>query len=167
MARRHSGLLCSKATRLVVLLVAATVLTPSVASATPVILNPASLLAFCIVAFWAMVVEAGVVALLLAFRGAAALPVFGGYFVLNGAVFLFLFQPLIVGSRSLPVPVLEAMVVLIDGVVIKLLVTFNPFQGDSYRGVGWFRSLVTSGIGNALSYLVGYIATSRQWEMAT
>jgi hypothetical protein len=78
-----------------------------VASANPVILNPSSLLAFCVVAFWAMVVEAGVVALLLAFRDAAALPVFVAYFILNGAVFLFLFQPLLVGSRSLPVPVLE------------------------------------------------------------
>jgi hypothetical protein len=112
-----------------------------------------------------MVVEAGVVSLLLAFRGAAALPVFVAYFILNGAVFLFLFQPLLVGSRTLPVPVLEGMVVLIDGAVIKLLVTLSPFQGDSYSGVSWFRSLVTSGMGNALSYLVGYIATRRPWEM--
>ena len=57
--------------------------------------------------------------------------------------------------------------VLVDAAVIKLLVALNPFQGDSYRGVGWFRSLVTSGIGNALSYLVGYIATRRPWEMAS
>ena len=168
MARECSGLLRSKATRLAAFLVAAVVvLTPSVASANPVMLNPSSLLAFCIVTFWAMVVEAGIVALLLSFRGAAALPVFVGYFVLNGAVFLFLFQPLLVGSQSLPVPVLEGMVVLADAAVIKMLVALNPFQGDSYRGVGWFRSLVTSGIGNALSYLVGCIATRRPWEMAS
>ncbi len=129
--------------------------------------NPSSLLAFCVVAFWAMVVEGGVVALLLAFRGAAALPVFGGYFVLNGAVFLFLFQPLLTGSRSLPVPVLEAIVVLVDAAAIKLLVTLNPFQADGYRGVSWFRSVVTSSVGNALSYMVGYIATRRPWEMAS
>jgi hypothetical protein len=35
-------------------------------------LNPSSLLAFYVVAFWAMVVESGAVAFLLAFRGAAA-----------------------------------------------------------------------------------------------
>ena len=56
---------------------------------------------------------------------------------------------------------------LADATVIKLLVALNPFQGDAYRGVGWFRSLVTSGIGNALSYLVGYIATRRPWEMVS
>jgi hypothetical protein len=141
-------------------------LLPSVANANPVMLNPSSLLAFCVVAFWAMVVEAGLVALLLALRGAAVLPVFVAYFILNSAVFLFLFQPLLTGSGSLPVPVLEAMVVLVDGAVIKLLVTLNPFQGDAYRGVSWVRSLVTSGIGNALSYLVGYIASHKPWEMA-
>src|SRR6266478_6601131 len=88
------------------LLFAGVLLVPLVAGANPVMLNPTSLLAFCIVAFWAMVVEAAVVALLLAFRGAAALPVFVGYFILNGAVFLFLFQPLLMGSRSPPVAVL-------------------------------------------------------------
>jgi hypothetical protein len=150
-----------------VMLIAASLLTPSLGSANPVILNPSSLIAFCVIAFWAMVVEAGVVALLLAFRGVATLQVFGAYFVLNAAVFLFLFQPLLLGSRSLPVPLLEAMVVLVDGVVIKLLVAFSAFQGDGYRGVGWVRSLVTSGIGNALSYAVGYIVSRRPWEMPT
>lgn len=45
------------------------------------------------------------------------------------------------------------MVVLVDAAAIKLLVVFNPFQGDGYRGVSWLRSVVTSGIGNALSYM--------------
>jgi len=88
-----------------------------------------------------------------------------GYFILNGAVFLFLFQPVLVGSRSLPLLVLEVMVVLIDGGFIKVLAALSPFQGDGYRGVSWLRSLVTSGLGNALSYLVGYIATRRPWAM--
>lgn len=150
----------------IVIVIAASLLAPSLASANPVILNPPSLIAFCVVAFWAMVVEAGVVALLLAFQGVATLQVFAAYFILNGAVFLFLFQPLLMGNRSIPLIALEAMVVVIDGVVIKLLVALSPFQGDGYRGVGWVRSLVASGIGNALSYAVGSIASRRPWEMA-
>jgi hypothetical protein len=35
-------------------------------------------------------------------------------------------QPLFVGSSSLLVPVLKAMVVLVDGAVIKLLVALSP-----------------------------------------
>ncbi len=64
--------------------------------------------------------EPGVVALLLAFRGAAAPLVFVADFVLNGARLRFLFQPLSVGSSSLLVPV------LVDGAVIKLLVALSP-----------------------------------------
>ena len=147
------------------LLFAGVLLVPLVAGANPVMLNPTSLLAFCIVAFWAMVVEAAVVALLLTFRGAAPLRVFVAYFVLNGAVFLFVFQPLLVGSSSLPVPILEVLVVLIDSVIIKVLVALSAFQGDAYHGVGWLGALVASGIGNTLSYFIGYMATSKPWEM--
>ena len=147
------------------ILTATCLLIPLVASANPVMLNPSSLIAFAVVAFWAFVVEAGVVSLLLAFRGIAPLRVFMAYFVANGAVFFFLFQPLLEGNSSLPVFALEALVVLIDGLIIKLLVTIAAFQGDNYRGVGWLRSTVISGIGNGLSYLVGYIAAQRPWEV--
>ncbi len=140
-------------------------LTPWVARANPVILDPSSLLAFCVVAFWAFIVEAGVVALLLALRGVAPLRVFVGYFVSNAGVFFFLFQPMLEASSSLPVLALEALVVLIDGLVIKLLVTLAPFQGDNYRGVSWLRSTVISGIGNGLSYFVGYLAAQKPWEI--
>lgn len=128
----------------------------SAASANQATLNPSSLLAFRIVASWTWwsrtwwsrqgVAEARngrAVARLPVCRRA---PVIVTGFVLNGAVFLL--QPPLVGSRSLPAPVL----VLGDAAVIKLLAALNPFQGDGYRGVGWFRSLVTSGIGNALRY---------------
>ena len=60
--------------------------------------------------------------------------------------------------------VLEGLVVLIDGLVIKLLVTFAPFQGGNYRGISWLRSTVICGVGNGLSYFIGYIASQRPWE---
>jgi len=49
-----------------------------------------------------LVVEAGVVALMLAFQGVAALPVVVAHFVVNGAMFLS-FQAL-PGGRPPPVP---------------------------------------------------------------
>jgi hypothetical protein len=144
-------------------LTAVCLLVPLVASANPVILNPASLIAFYVVALWAFVVEAGVVALLLAFRGIDPLRVFLAYFIANASVFFCLFQPLLEGSSRPPVLALEALVVLVDGLAIKLLVTLVAFQGDNYRGVSWLRSTVISGIGNTLSYFVGYIATQTPW----
>jgi hypothetical protein len=144
-------------------LVALLLLTPVLAQANPVIINPASLLAFCYVAFWAFVVEAGLVALLLLFRGLAPLRVFMAFFMANGLIFFFLFQPLL-DREWLPLPVLEVMVVLIDSLVIKLLVSLNALQGDDYGGVSWSFSTVISGVGNAASYLVGYFASHKPWE---
>jgi hypothetical protein len=147
------------------ILTAICLLIPLAASANPVMLNPSSLIAFFVVAFWALVVEAGVVALLLTFRGIAPLRVFTGYLIANAGVFFFLFQPLLMGSSCPPVLALEVLVVLIDGLIIKLLVTLDYFQGDNYRSVGWRRSTVISAIGNCLSYFVGYIATQKPWEI--
>jgi hypothetical protein len=138
---------------------------PLVAHANPVVLDPSSLLAFYAVAFWSLVVEAGLVALLLTVRGVAPLRIFIAYFCTNAAVFFFLFEPLLEGNRSPPVPVLEALVVLIDGLAIKVLVTIPALQGDAYRGVSWLRSTVISGLGNGLSYFIGYIATQKPWEI--
>ncbi len=165
MTQNPLGTAGTNSIKLVALLIVCISLPPK-ASANPVMLNPSSLVAFCVVAFWALVIEAGVVALILACRGAAALPVFVGYLVLNGVVFLFLFQPLLTVSRPLPLPLLEVLVVLADTAMIKLLVALSPFRGDSYQGVSWVRSVLAAGVGNGLSYFVGVIATRRPWDMA-
>jgi len=128
------------------------------ASANPAV-SMSSSPAFFVVVFWAFVVEAAIVALLLAFRGVAPLRIFIADFFANAAVFFLLFQPLLKGGNSFPVLELELLVVLIDGLVVKVLVTLAAFQRDNFRGVGWLRSLLTCGIGNALSYFIGYIAT--------
>jgi hypothetical protein len=146
-------------------LTAICLLIPLAASANPVMLNPSSLIAFYVVAFWAFVVEAGIIALLLTFRGVAPLRVFIAYFIANAGVFFVLFEPLLEGSTNPPVLALEALVVLIDCLIIKRLVTFDYFQGDSYRGIGWRRSLLVSGVGNGLSYFIGCIATQKPWEV--
>lgn len=138
---------------------------PFMARANPVIINPSSLFAFCAVAFWSLEVEAGIVALLLAFHGVAPLRAFIAYSFTNAAVFLFFFQPLLEGSVSPPVPVLEFLVILLDALFIKLLVTIPAFQGADYRGVSWVRSALISGVGNALSYFLGFVAAQRPWEM--
>jgi hypothetical protein len=55
-------------------------LLPVDAWANPVVVDGVSFLSFWIVLFWAFVLEAGLVALLLALRGASVLRVFGGFF---------------------------------------------------------------------------------------
>jgi hypothetical protein len=138
------------------------VLMPAVARANPYVLNPSSLIAFGVVAFWALIVEAGIVALLLTFSGLAPLRVFGGFFFANVVVFIFVFCPL---QQRIPLPLLEAIVVVIDAASIKLLSRFSAFQGESYRSVGWLFAGLTSLAGNAASFFVGVIASGSPWEM--
>src|ERR1035441_4762349 len=84
------------------ILTAICLLIPLAASANPVMLKPSSLIAFYVVAFWAFVVEAGIIALLLTFRGVASLRVFIAYFIANAAVFFVLFEPMLEGSTNPP-----------------------------------------------------------------
>ncbi len=137
-------------------------LMPVVAHANPYILNPSSLIAFGVIAFWALVVEAGIVALLLAFAGLAPLKVFGGFFVANVVVFLFIFCPL---QQRIALPFLEAIVVIIDTTSIKLLSRISALQGESFRGLGWLFAGLTSLAGNATSFWIGVIASGSPWEM--
>jgi hypothetical protein len=138
------------------------VLVPVVARANPYILDPSSLIAFGAVALWALIVETGIVALLLVFRGLSPLRMFCGYFLTNVTVFIFVFCPL---RDHLALPILEALVVAIDAAFIILLSKFAAFQGDSYRKVSWWFACLTSLAGNAASFFVGAIASGAPWEM--
>lgn len=126
-------------------------------------IDPVSLLAFCVVVFWAFIVESGVVALLLAFRGVLVLRMFFLYYAANALIFFCVFQP-ILERQWMPVFALESIIVLIDATAIKFLANRESLQGDDYQGLTWRGAVIVSAIGNALSYLVGYIASKRPWE---
>ena len=143
-------------------LMAIGLLTPLVAHANPCILNPSSFLPFCTVAFWALVVESGIVALLLTFSGLATFRAFLALLVLNLAVFVFGFWPQVEEHR-IPLAVLELLVVLADGAAIKLVAAIGFFQGNGFRGVSWRRAGVISLIGNTASFFVGVIASGTPW----
>ena len=145
------------------ILVATCCLLPLTAIANPVMIDGTSLLAFVIVSFWAFIVEAGIVALLLAFRGLQPLRIFMIYFVIKVVVFLFLFQPLL--ERDWPIPILELLVVCINGLTIKILVGFEALQSDNYSGLSWLGASAISLLGNAASYFIGLIASRKPWEV--
>jgi hypothetical protein len=138
-------------------------LVPVTACANPVALDPVSLVAFCVVVFWAFVVESGIVALMLAFRGLLVLRTFFCYYVANALTFFLIFQPTL-ESRCMPVFMLESIIVLIDAAAIKFLSNQEWLQTEEYHEVSWRGAVIISAIGNTLSYLVGYIASQRPWE---
>jgi hypothetical protein len=137
------------------------VLIPMAARANPYALDPSSLIAFGIVAIFALIVEAGIVALLLGFAGLAPLRMFFAFLLANVAVFIFVFWPL---QQRLPLLALEALVVVIDATSIWLLSKVPALQGDSYRGVGWIFAGFTSLLGNAASFCIGVMASGEPWK---
>lgn len=136
---------------------------PMAAWANPVVIEPTSLVAFMVVAFWALVVEAGVVALLLIWRGLNPIRIFLCYGVTNALVFLLVFEPLL-NSGKATVPALEVLVVALDAVAIKLLTCLDGLQGDDYKAVSWLHALFISCLGNMVSYFIGNIASHKPWE---
>ena len=142
------------------LIISLFLLAPMSAWANPAILNPQSLIAFWIVAFWALVVESGVTTLFLSLCGILPVPVFGAILIANLATFSFAFMPLL---DRMPLWGLEILVVLADAVIIKLVTALPLLQGGGYLGVTWKRALLASVIGNALSYFVGVLASQTPW----
>lgn len=142
------------------LFILAWLLMPLIARANPVQVNGQSLIAFGIVAFWALVVESGIVTLAMVSTGVLVVPAFITLTLANVALFLFAFLPL-TGRVSLWF--LEPGVVLADAVLIKL-VTSAPFlQGSGFLGVSWRRAFMASLLGNTASFFVGVMASGAPW----
>ncbi len=139
------------------LLILIVMLLPWVAHANPVMLEPQSLVAFGIVAFFALVVESGIATLAVIGFGGLIVPFFMILVVANVAVFFSVFLPLI---DSIPLWILEPAVVLLDGLVIKILTSLPYLEGSS---VTWQRAFTASLLGNIASYFVGVIANNEPW----
>jgi hypothetical protein len=142
------------------LIIATLLLIPFALRANPVAIDGQSLIAFGIVAFWALVIESAVATLALISCGVIIVPTFGTLLIANIGVFLFGFLPF---SNQVSLWILEPAVVIVDAIMIKLLASVPIFQDDDYVGVSWRRGLVTSLLGNAASYFVGLIGSYAPW----
>jgi hypothetical protein len=142
------------------ILILIALLLPFVAQANPVALDGQSLIAFAIVAFWALVIESGVATLTLCSTGVMILPMFGTLVIANIFVFLFGFLPL---TSRVSLLLLEPSVVIADATLIKLIAAAPFLQGGSYEGVSWRRALTASFLGNVASYFIGVIGSHSPW----
>ena len=142
------------------LFIAVLVMMPLAVHANPVMIDGQSLIAFGIVAFWALVIESGIVTLALISSGVLILPLFGTLVIANVAVFLLAFLPL---TSRVSLWLLEPGVVLADALMIKLVASAAFLQGGNFVGVSWRRALVASLVGNAVSYFIGLIGSHAPW----
>jgi hypothetical protein len=130
--------------------------------ANPVSVDPTSLIAFGIVAFAAFLVEAGIIASILLFSGLAATRVLVAFFIINAVIFWSAFFPL-VQSQKIPLLALEALVVLAEATVLKILSGIEFFQGDEFEHLPFWRAVLASAAGNAASFFVGVIGSGAPW----
>jgi len=133
---------------------------PVIARANPVMIDGQSLIAFGIVAFWALVIESGIATLALVSSGLLTGPWFATLIAANVGLFLFGFLPL-TGRVSLWL--LEPGVVLADALLLKVLAAAPFLQGGEFVGVSWRRALVASLLGNASSFFIGVIGSGAPW----
>ena len=133
---------------------------PVIARANPVMIDGQSLIAFGIVAFWALVIESGIATLALVSSGLLIVPSFVSLIVANVALFLFAFLPL---TSRVSLWFLEPGVVLADALLLKLVATAPFLQGGGFVGVSWRRALVASLFGNAASFFVGVLGSGAPW----
>ena len=120
------------------------------------------MIAFGIVAFWALVIESGIATLALISSGVLIVPLFGTLIMCNVGVFLFAFLPL---TSWVSLWFLEPGVVLADALLIKLAAAAPFVQGSSFVGVSWRRVLAASLLGNAASYFIGVLGSHSPWIM--
>ena len=142
------------------LVIAVLVVLPVIAWANPVMIDGQSLIAFGIVAFWALVIESGIATLALVSSGLLIVPSFGTIIVVNVALFFFGFMPLT--DRVSPW-LLEPGVVLADALLLKLVASAPFLQGAEFVGVSWRRALVAALLGNASSFFIGVIGSGAPW----
>ncbi len=135
-------------------------LVPVIALANPVAVDGQSLIAFAVVAVWALIIESGIATLALSSTGILMVPTCGTLTIANIGLFLFAFMPL---SNQVSLWVLEPGVVLADAILIKFIASASFLQGGDYVGVGWRRVLVASALGNAASYFIGVLGSQSPW----
>jgi len=133
---------------------------PVIARANPVMIDGQSLIAFGIVAFWALVIESGIATLALVSSGLLIVPSFGTLIIANVTFFLFAFLPL---TSRVSLWFLEPGVVLADALLLKLVASAPFLQGGDFVGVSWRRALVASLLGNAASFFIGVLGSGAPW----
>ena len=142
------------------LTIALLLILPFMARANPVQIDGQSAIAFGIVAFWALIVESGLVTFALVSRGVMIMPTFVTLIAANLLVFIFAFLPL---SGQASLWFLEPGVVVADAVLIRLAMCAVFVQGSNFVGITWRRAFAASLLGNSASFFAGVLASGAPW----
>jgi hypothetical protein len=71
----------------------------------------------------------------------------------NLLIYFIIFQPLLSAIEN--VWICEIVIVVIEGILIKVISLFDVFQLEEFKGLKWVTAFICSAIGNAFSYFLG------------
>lgn len=115
--------------------------------------DPLNILAYVLVLGSAFVVEAGIVTLVLLFWGTDPKPVYKALIIGNAVIYFVVFLPLL--DFISRVWIAEAVIVGLDGLMIKVISVLETFQDDTFRPLRWGYAFLIAAVGNVVSYYVG------------
>lgn len=128
---------------------------PAAAYANPAVFNPIDTTAYLLVVGLASLVEAGMIALVLMFWGTEPMPVYMIFIAGNVILYFAVFVPLLDATSS--VWLSEAVIVGLDGMLIKMVTFFDSVRADTFRPLKWAYAFVIAAAGNILSYYIGTV----------
>ncbi len=123
------------------------------AYANPLGPDPANFAAWIVVVTASLLLEVFVTTGFLFVAGIAVVPMFFalvlGNVITYVGIAVFLYETVEIAW------LVEAIIVVIEAAFIKLLSSFDLFQGDSFDGLKWRVAFLSTLVGNACSYYVG------------
>jgi hypothetical protein len=125
------------------------------AFANPVNFNHGSWIAFGIVFGATFGLEACVITTILFFCHMEAIPSLIAMLVGNIAIYFIIFKPLLSAVNN--VLVAEILIIIVEGIFIKIISLLDTFQQEDFKGLKWRTAFIASAVGNALSYYSGAI----------
>jgi uncharacterized membrane protein len=127
----------------------------AVAFANPVVIDPGTVIGLSLILGPVFALEALVVTAILLFSRMEVVPSLIALFVGNIAIYFIIFKPLLSVVNNILVA--EMLIVIVEGIFIKIISFFDAFQTDDFKGLKWRTAFIASAVGNALSYYAGII----------
>ena len=127
----------------------------NVAFANPVFFDPITDVPYIMALGSAIAVEVCLTAIILLFFDMSPKPVFFALYAGNLAAYFAVFLPLLDALSSLLI--VEAIIVAVDGALIKLISLHDTFHLDTFIKLKWKYAFIAAGIGNLVSYSVGAV----------
>lgn len=121
--------------------------------ANPIIYEPTRLIPYIYIVGSCLLVESCIAAFILFFLDLSPKPMAAALFVGNLIIYFTIFRPFY--ERVDNFFVSEAMIVVLDGILIKIISSNAAFQENTFKRLRWPTAFMVAAIGNVVSYYVG------------